>query len=133
MDPGSVPKGRTAPAPDTSSVEVSAKDLLGEYISACNRRPPSNTLGHLGKQIRILLGEGFEPDSVRAALDKLRAKGLHPSVLPSLVNEIVNATSPAGASGGGPWARTGSPAYVPYQNPDTPAPTTFGIGMGGPR
>ncbi|WP_225847241.1 hypothetical protein [Streptomyces sp. HPF1205] len=129
LDPGSVPVGRQAPAPDTSPVEVSAKDLLGEYISACNRRPPSNTLGHLGKQIRILLGEGFEPEPIRAALDKLRTKGLHPSVLPSLVNEIVNAAPQVvGASGGGPWARTASPAYVPYQNPDGPAPSSFGIG-----
>lgn len=129
VDPGSVPVGRQAPAPDTSPVEVSAKDLLGEYISACNRRPPSNTLGHLGKQIRILLGEGFEPEPIRAALDKLRTKGLHPSVLPSLVNEIVNAAPQVvGASGGGPWARTASPAYVPYQNLDGPAPSSFGIG-----
>lgn len=129
LDPGSVPVGRTAPAPDPSLVEVSAKDLLGEYISACDRRPPGKTIGHLGKEIRILLGEGFEPGPIRAALERLRIKGMHPSVLASLVNEAVNATPRAvGASGGGPWARTGSPTYVPYQNPDAPAPSSFGIG-----
>lgn len=129
VDPGSVPVGRTGPAPDTRSVEVSAKDLLGEYISACNRRPPGKTIGHLGKEIRILLGEGFEPEPIRAALERLRAKGLHPSVLHSLVNEAVNAApKTVGASGGGPWARTASPAYIPYQNPGAPAPSSFGIG-----
>jgi hypothetical protein len=129
LDPGSVPVGRTAPAPDTSGVEVSAKDLLGEYISACNRRPPTRTIGHLGKEIRILLGEGFEPGPIRAALERLRVKGLHPSALHSLVNEAVNAVPKAvGASGGGTWARTAAPAYVPYQNPATPAPISFGIG-----
>nr|WSX75870.1 hypothetical protein OH826_19645 [Streptomyces sp. NBC_00899] len=129
LDPGSVPVGRSAPAPDTSPVEVSAKDLLGEYISACNRRPPQKTIGHLGKEIRILLGEGFEPGPIRAALERLRVKGMHPSVLASLVNDVVNAEPKAvGASGGGTWARTAAPAYVPYQNPDAPAPSSFGIG-----
>ncbi|WUH90326.1 hypothetical protein OG900_09580 [Streptomyces sp. NBC_00433] len=129
LDPGSVPVGRAAPAPESSPVEVSAKDLLGEYISACNRRPPQKTIGHLGKEIRILLGEGFEPGPIRAALERLRAKGLHPSLLPSLVNDVVNAEpKTVGASGGGPWARTAAPAYVPYQNPDAPAPSSFGIG-----
>ncbi|WP_069467667.1 hypothetical protein [Actinacidiphila rubida] len=121
--------GRTAPAPDPSTAEVSAKDLLGEYISACYRRPPNKTIGHLGKEIRTLLDEGFEPEPIRAALERLRAKSLHPSVLASLVNDVVNAgPRAAGASGGGPWARTTTPAYVPYQNPDAPAPSSFGIG-----
>jgi hypothetical protein len=128
LDPGSVPVGRAAPAPDASQAEVSAKDLLGEYISACNRRPPDKTIGHLGKEIRGLLGEGFEPAPIRAALERLRVKGLHPSVLASLVNQVVNSPQPAGASGGGQWARTAAPAYVPYQNPDAPAPSGFGIG-----
>jgi hypothetical protein len=128
-DPGSVPMGRAAPAPDPSLVEVSAKDLLGEYISACNRRPPQKTIGHLGKEIRILLDEGFEPQPIRAALERLRVKGMHPSVLASLVNEAVNAgPRTVGASGGGQWARTAAPAYVPYKNPAAPAPSSFGIG-----
>ncbi|MEC3997195.1 hypothetical protein VSR01_28310 [Actinacidiphila sp. DG2A-62] len=107
---------------------MSAKDLLGEYISACNRRPPARTLSHLGKEIRALLDEGFGPEPIRAGLDKLRAKGLHPSVLHSLVNEVVNSPKTGCASGGGPWARTASPAYIPYQNPTAPPPATFGIG-----
>lgn len=121
--------GRSAPAPDPSLVEVSAKDLLGEYISACNRRPPNKTIGHLGKEIRILLAEGFEPEPIRSALERMRVKGMHPSVLASLVNDVVNAEPKAvGASGGGPWARTTTPVYVPYRNPDAPAPSSFGIG-----
>lgn len=128
LDPGSVPVGRAAPAPDPSLEKVSATDLLGEYISACSRRPPGKTIGHLGREIRILLDEGFEPEPIRAALERMRVKGLHPSVLASLVNDVVNAERSVGASGGGPWARTTTPAYVPYQNPDAPAPSSFGIG-----
>ncbi|WP_405889781.1 hypothetical protein OG427_06940 [Streptomyces sp. NBC_00133] len=129
LDPGSVPTGREAPAPGTPRGAVCAKDLVAEYAKGCNRRPPSDTLGLLGRKIKTLLDEDFEPDDIRTAMDRLRAKGLHPSVLPSLVNEVVNASPqqaaspPSNASGAGPWASSGS-AYTPYLNPT--APTTFG-------
>ncbi|ALO96746.1 hypothetical protein SHL15_5683 [Streptomyces hygroscopicus subsp. limoneus] len=128
LDPGSFHTGREAPATD-SSAEVSAKQLVAEYVRGCNRRPPEDFLGHLGRKINALLDERFEADDIRAAFDKLRAKGLNPSVLPSLVNEVVNATlqsaaALSSASGAGPWASTGS-SYTPYLNP-TAEPTTFG-------
>ncbi|MEW1794706.1 hypothetical protein [Streptomyces niveus] len=129
LDPGSVPRGREAPAPDTLPVTVSAKELVAEYVAGCKRRPPEDFLAHLGRKVKVLLEERFEPETVRAALERLRAKGLHPSVLPSLVNEVLN-TSPqhgtlphASASGAGPLA---SAAYTPYLNPAMPEPTTFG-------
>lgn len=129
MDPGSFLTGREAPAPDAPSVKVSAKQLVAEYARGCNRRPPEDFLGHLGRKINALLDERFEAGDIRTALDKLRAKGLNPSVLPSLVNEVVNATPQAtsalsSASGAGPWASTAS-SYTPYLNP-TAEPTTFG-------
>lgn len=129
LDPGSFLTGREAPAPDASSAQVSAKHLVAEYVRGCSRRPPEDFLGHLGRKINALLDERFEADQIRAALDKLRAKGLNPSVLPSLVNEVVNATPQSAAalssaSGAGPWASTGS-SYTPYLNP-TAEPTTFG-------
>ncbi len=129
LDPGSSLTGREAPATDALSVKVSAKQLVGEYVRGCNRRPPEDFLGHLGRKINSLLDERFEVADIRAALDKLRAKGLNPSVLPSLVNEVVNATPQSAAvlpsaSGAGPWASTGS-SYTPYLNPSA-EPTTFG-------
>ncbi|MEU3188817.1 hypothetical protein ABZ707_32150 [Streptomyces sp. NPDC006923] len=132
LDPGSVPMGREAPAPDAASETFSAKQLVADYASGCHRRPPSSTLGHLGREIKTLLAEDFEPDDIRTALIRLRSKGLHPSVLPSLVNEVVNASPhgtspPSSASGGGLWASSGS-AYTPYLN-TTPEPTTFGGGL----
>ncbi|MGW6391604.1 hypothetical protein ACWFR1_14115 [Streptomyces sp. NPDC055103] len=104
--------------------EWSAKRLMAEYLRGCSRRPPKTFLGHLGKEIRQLLDEGFEPGSLRPALDRLRAKGLHPSVLPSLVNEVVN-SAPSSASGAGPWAAA---AYTPYLNPTAPT-GTFGVAL----
>ncbi|WP_215449501.1 hypothetical protein [Streptomyces sp. ATCC 21386] len=127
LDPGSVPRGREAPAPDAVSRSVSAKELVSEYVRDCQRRPPEDVLGLLGRKIRVLLDERFDPQDIRTALERLRAKGLHPSVLPSLVNEVVNAAPQAtsaasSASGAGPWASTSG--YTPYLNPTEP--TTFG-------
>ncbi|MFJ2769161.1 hypothetical protein [Streptomyces sp. NPDC087300] len=100
-DLGSTPLGgASAPAPET----VSAKDLIAEYAAACPNRPPSSFLGHLGKQTAHLLADGIDAAYVRAGLERLRAKGLHPSVLPSLVNEAMNPPTPSGTSTGhSPW------------------------------
>lgn len=91
VDLGDIPSGgASAHAPDT----VSAKQLLAEYIAACNHRPPEDVLNRLGKQVRKLLDEGITPTHLRAALERHRTKGLSPSVLPNLVHEVMNAASP---------------------------------------
>ncbi|MEU1343427.1 hypothetical protein [Streptomyces sp. NPDC005827] len=88
MDLGSTPSGgASAPAPDT----VSAQQLIAEYAAECAHRPPESVLGHLGREVRKLLGEGITAAHVRAGLARHRAKGLHPSTLPSLVHEAMNA------------------------------------------
>lgn len=144
LDPGSSRRGREAPAlgssPETvleaaDATEWSAKVLMAEYLRGCpGGRPPKKVLGHLGKEIRSLLDEGYGPDVLRPALERLRAKGLNPSVLPSLVNELLNAgpapsssSSPSSASGAGLWA-SASPAYTPYLNPTEPA-GIFGVAL----
>ncbi|MFB7637149.1 hypothetical protein ACFC0M_40275 [Streptomyces sp. NPDC056149] len=100
LDLGSVPVGAASgPAPDT----VSAKQLIGEFVGSCAHRPPEKLLGHLGREVNQLLGEGIAPDHVRAGLERLRAKGLSPSVLPSLVNEAMNATQPISRAPHRPW------------------------------
>ncbi|MGA4840522.1 hypothetical protein [Streptomyces sp. G45] len=101
LDLGSPPVGdASAPTPES----VSAKTLIAEYAAACANRPPSGFLGHLGKETAKLLGEGIDAAYVRAGLERLRAKGLHPSVLPSLVNEAMNPPTTGGTSAGHrPW------------------------------
>ncbi|MCM2392036.1 hypothetical protein [Streptomyces albipurpureus] len=131
LDPGSSRRGRAAPAPDAALERVSAKELVAEYVSGCHQRPPGNFIGQLGRNLKALLDEGFEPEHIRTALDRLRAKALHPSVLPSLVNEVVNppalvAAGASSASGGAPWASPDN-AYQPYFNP-TPPPASAVFG-----
>ncbi|MFD9562590.1 hypothetical protein [Streptomyces sp. NPDC059994] len=100
LDLGSPPVGgASAPAPES----VSAKTLMAEYVAGCPHRPPSSFLGHLGKETAQLLAEGIDAAYVRAGLKRLRAKGLHPSVLSSLVNEVMNPPTPSGTSGHRPW------------------------------
>ncbi|MBD0746045.1 hypothetical protein [Streptomyces sp. CBMA152] len=105
LDLGSPPVGSaSAPAPDTVSDSVSAKDLVGEYVASCEHRPPSDVLGRLGREVGKLLGEGIAPDHIRAGMDRMRAKGLHVSLLPSLVNEAMNTPRvTAGTATRRPW------------------------------
>ncbi|MFI6548194.1 hypothetical protein ACIBO9_33610 [Streptomyces prunicolor] len=88
VDLGNTPSwGASAHAPNT----LSARELLAEYVSACNHRPPEDVLKRLGGQVRKLLDEGIATDHLRAALKIHRLKGLSPSILPSLVHEVMNA------------------------------------------
>lgn len=86
-DLGSTPLGgASAPAPEI----VSAQQMVAEYAAACPNRPPSALLGQLGRSVAKLLDEGIAAAHIRAGLARLREKALHPSVLPSLVNEAMN-------------------------------------------
>ncbi|MFJ6101855.1 hypothetical protein ACIQHY_12740 [Streptomyces sp. NPDC092359] len=110
LDPGSlVPTGRTAPA-----AGVSANQLVGEYVAACDERPPSDVIGHLGRITKKLLGEGIAPEHIRAGLANFAANPKHPSVLTSMVNEAMNAR-PGGLAR--PGIRPNVPAHQAWTNP----------------
>lgn len=87
---------------------------MAEYAAACTHRPPSGVLGHLGRETAKLLAEGIDPAHIRAGLARHRAKGLHPSTLPSLVHEAMNAT-PAGLVR--PESRPNVPGHRAWANP----------------
>ncbi|MEV0915705.1 hypothetical protein AB0I93_15750 [Streptomyces sp. NPDC049967] len=110
LDPGSPsPTGRTAPA-----ATVSANQLVGEYIAACDERPPSDVIGHLGRIVKKLLGEGIAQEHIRAGLQNFAANPKHPSVLTSMVNEAMNARSGGLAR---PGIRPNVPAHQAWANP----------------
>ncbi|MFE2944715.1 hypothetical protein ACFXKG_37605 [Streptomyces sp. NPDC059255] len=110
LDPGSsFPTGRTAPA-----ATVSVNQLVGEYIAACDKRPPSDLIGHLGRITKKLLGEGIAPEHIRAGLQNFAANPKHPSVLTSMVNEAMNARSGGLAR---PGIRPNVPAHQAWTNP----------------
>ncbi|MFM9583082.1 hypothetical protein [Streptomyces caniscabiei] len=110
LDPGSsFPTGRTAPA-----ATVSVNDLIGEYVAACDERPPSDVIGHLGRIAKKLLGEGVAPEHVRAGLKRFAEIQGHPSRLPSLVNDAMNARAAGLAR---PGIRPNVPAHQAWTNP----------------
>jgi hypothetical protein len=47
-----------------------------------------------------MLAEGIDPDDIRRGMSAWMAKGLHPSTLPSVVNEVMNGARPAPAQRG---------------------------------
>lgn len=118
LDPGSsLPTGRAAP--DAGGVGVSAKELVGEYVASCRERPPEDVLGHLGRVVKKLLAERIAPEHVRAGLRRYVQLQGHPSRLPSLVNDAMNANPGAGLAS--PGLRPNLPAHTAWTNPADPA------------
>lgn len=98
--------GSGKPRPE---VEVTSQTIVGEWIERCKKRPPNNVIGQMSKQIKTMLDEGIAPDDIRRGISVWMTKEVHPSVLPSLVNSAMNATSAAGKSA----ASNGSGSQVP--------------------
>jgi hypothetical protein len=110
LDPGSsFLTGRQAPDAGT----VSVKQLIGEYVAGCSERPPGSVLGHLGKVVKALLAEGIAAEHVRAGLARFAEIQGHPSRLPSLVNDAMQAR--AGLVR--PGFRPNVPAHQAWTNP----------------
>ncbi|SDD42706.1 hypothetical protein [Auraticoccus monumenti] len=88
------PNGSGAPHPPADVEEAPSRNagtLVAEWIEHCRRRPPNNVIGQISKHCRALLEEGIDYDDVRSGLQAWWQRGdLHPSVLPSLVNEVIN-------------------------------------------
>jgi hypothetical protein len=83
------------PQPVPPSAAQSAQPIVAAWIDSCRKRPPSPVVGQTSKQIKALLEDGIDPGDVRAGVEMWAAKGLHPSALPAVVNELMNATPAA--------------------------------------
>jgi hypothetical protein len=84
---------------DAPDAPVTAQTIVGEWLDRCPSRPPSRVVGQMAKEIRILLNDdGIDPDNVRRGIARWMQRGLHPSTLPSVVNEVMNTAAPAAAA-----------------------------------
>ncbi|GGJ81780.1 hypothetical protein GCM10011583_11520 [Streptomyces camponoticapitis] len=98
-DDPSEPAGQddAEPEPEIEAEIVTAQVIVGEWLERVPKRPPSSVIGQVAKQVRVLLDEDhIEPYDIRRGIATWMKKGLHPSTLPSVVNEVMNAM-PAGA------------------------------------
>lgn len=92
---------------DTSSVLVASPDgsapnagqIMKAFLERVNVRPPERVVGHLARETRLLVDQGFEPLTVLEALLAITAKGLHPSTLASEVNALLNSGPKHGGAG----------------------------------
>ncbi|WP_405676856.1 hypothetical protein OG292_19655 [Streptomyces sp. NBC_01511] len=80
------------PQPEIEAEIITAQVIVGEWLERCAVRPPSAVIGQMSKQIRVLLDEDhIHPDLIRRGIATWMQKRLHPSTLPSVVNEVMNA------------------------------------------
>lgn len=83
------PRSR-APREPVANPQPAAQAIVGEWIDHCRKRPPDRVVAQTAKQVKTLLGEGIDPEDVRRGLSQWHARGLDPSVLPSVVNQVMN-------------------------------------------
>jgi hypothetical protein len=101
---GDSAKAETASRPTPIREEGNAGNVVALWIESLDRRPPGQVIGQVSKQIKTLLQDGFTEQEILAALDTMRAKGLNPSTLPSLVNDVINRPKLTSVRSNGPHA-----------------------------
>lgn len=84
------PTADATPRVPTEPDEPTSQTIVGEWIERCPKRPPRQVIGQIAKQVKALLAEGIEPDDIRRGLAEWMARDVHPSVLPSIVNNVMN-------------------------------------------
>ncbi|MER5677397.1 helix-turn-helix domain-containing protein [[Kitasatospora] papulosa] len=83
------------PAAEPSET-ITAQTIVGEWLERTTKRPPASVIGQVSKTIRVLLEEDrIDPYDIRRGIATWMTKGLHPSTLPSVVNQVMNAGGPA--------------------------------------
>jgi hypothetical protein len=85
------------PSPDGS--DPNAGQIMKAFLDEQRTRPPDRVVGHLARETRLLVEEGFPAQVVLEALRSIGSKGLHPSTLASEVNALVNGKPAHGGTG----------------------------------
>jgi hypothetical protein len=79
------------PQPVPPPAGAGAQQIIATWIDGCRKRPPKQVIGIISKNVKALLEEGVDTADVQAGLQRWADKGsLHPSTLPTVVNEVMN-------------------------------------------
>jgi hypothetical protein len=81
-------RSRTEPPDDTEP--GGAETIIRAWMADCAKQPPARIVNDVGRQIAALLAEGIDPADVTEGVRLWQRKGLHPTTLPSVVNQIMN-------------------------------------------
>ena len=91
---GTASPGAFAPRADTTTDDPpTAQTLIAEWIDNCRKPPPGNVVAQVGKHLKAMLAEGIDPTDLRRGLAHWANRGMHPATLPSVVNEVMNASA----------------------------------------
>lgn len=63
-------------------------NLIPEWIDHCQPKPPGRVVSQVAKLLAELVREGYDFDHIRRGLARWHERGLHASVLPSVVYEV---------------------------------------------
>lgn len=76
--------------PDLTMTQV----IVGEWLERCAKRPPGRIIGQVSKLIKEMVDEGVDPDDIKRGMAEwMRKKLMAPSLIPSVVNEVMNSHS----------------------------------------
>lgn len=101
----STPRNSTpAPTAPRDARPDPARGLIDEWIASRRKHPPRNVIQDTERWVKALLRDDIDPDDIRTGLRVWADKGLSPAVLPSVVNEVMNACPPTAR--GAPRTRT---------------------------
>lgn len=77
---------------ETDAVEANAGKLIAEWLRARGpeNRPPARVIGQVSRELKQMLTEGIPYDATRSGFAEWAARNLHPSTLPSVVDEVRN-------------------------------------------
>lgn len=81
---------KTASSGATPDKPINSQDLTGWWIDQCNERPPKRTIGHMSREIKLLLDEDIDPHHIRNGIAAWMGKECGPSALASFVNQAMN-------------------------------------------
>lgn len=95
LSPAPTPAPVPNPLPPTAGAQApqpgaTAQTLVADWLDQVPHRPPGNVIAQVGKHLKQMLSEGISEDHVRSGLTAWIRKGLNPSTLPSVVNEVMN-------------------------------------------
>ncbi|BAL85487.1 putative phage protein [Actinoplanes missouriensis 431] len=76
---------------DPAGTPGRAEQIVQAWMTACTRRPPSRVVDAIGREVAQLLRDDIDPSDIQRALEYWQGRGMHPTSLPSVVNQVMNA------------------------------------------
>lgn len=81
------------PTGGTASQKETVQTLVAHYCDQLDSQPPARARARVGREVKLLVGEGFGLTVIQGALDRMAERRLDPSLLPTLVAEQLDRRS----------------------------------------